>query len=285
MRITSFKSVSLFAVMGMSMAFLSTHAGATTIAHWRFEEGVAGSGATSSVLDSSGNGLHGTPLGGLTYTANTPGGTLPQTGDPNDLSLNFDGGGASRVFIADNPLFQLTESLTLEAYVNMSGPPSGRLAEILFRGDSRLGLDPYFLDIEANTLRFTVRDELGGQARVTATAPQLNQWVHIAAVLDDSTGAMGLYLDGILVDSIITNIRPFAVLNPSLNPGLSIGGYPATDYFGPFRGMIDEVRISDVALSPDQFLNAASAPVPEPATGVVLLMGVVGMALRKRMVN
>jgi hypothetical protein len=213
MRIMSFKSVSLLAVMGLSIAFLCTHAGATTIAHWRFEEGVSGSGATSSILDSSGNGLHGTPFGGLTYSGDTPNGTLPQTGAVNDSSLIFDGGTNTRIVVDDDSFFELTGSFTLEAYINLAAlPATGFQWQILFRGDSRGGLDPYYLDVWDGKVRFTINEEPSGGARVEAVAPVLNQWTHIAGVLDDTTGAMSLYFDGVLVDSIITSLRPFAPL-------------------------------------------------------------------------
>jgi len=48
-------------------------------------------------------------------------------------------------------------------------------------------------------------------------------------------------------------------------------------------GYIDEVRISDIALQPSQFLNADL--VPEPSSIVLSLVGVLGVALfawRKR---
>jgi len=278
-----FKNLTRSAVVGMSLALFATHASATTIAHWRFEEGPVGSGATGSVLDSSGNGLHGTPFGGLTYSAVRPNGVVPQTGAVNGSALAFDGGTTTRVVVDDDPLFELTGSFTLEAYINLAAlPATGFQWMILFRGDSRGGLDPYYLDVWDGEVRFTINEEPSGGARVAASAPTLNQWTHIAGVLDDSSGAMSLYFDGVLVDSITTSLRPFASLDPTQNPGLSIGGYP-DNHYGPFNGLIDEVRISDRALSPDEFLNAA--PVPEPASAVVLLMGVAGLALRKRRVK
>lgn len=281
MRITSFKHHIYSAVVGLAMALFASHVSATTIAHWRFEEGVAGNGPTTSIQDSSGNELHGTPSSGLSFTNNTPNSILPQTGESNNLAMNFNGANTTRVSIADDPLFQLTGSMTLEMYINMAALPRGsHNAELLFRGDSRIGYDPYVMHITNGRLQYLVSAADNRGAAVSTALPALNQWVHIAGVLDDATGSMSLYMDGVLVDSKVTDIRAFAALDPSLNAGLSIGGYPATDYIGPFNGMIDEVRISDMALSPDEFLNAA--PVPEPATAVVFLMGVAGMALRKR---
>ena len=73
-------------------------ASASTVAHWRFQEGPlganvpAGSGGEAefdnTVLDSSGNGNHLRTWAGFSsplYVSDVPFGTAPQTGDPNPL--------------------------------------------------------------------------------------------------------------------------------------------------------------------------------------------------------
>ena len=64
---------------------LTSPVAATTVAHWKFEEGQPGAVASGpdSILDSSGNDQHGTPIGGPIYTSVT---------NPNSIvGLQFDG--------------------------------------------------------------------------------------------------------------------------------------------------------------------------------------------------
>ena len=90
---------------------------AGTAAYWRFEEGKPGTVASGvdSILDSSGNGLHGTPVGHPIYRMVSN----PQS----TVGLEFNGADA-RVFIPDHVLLQLTESLTLEAYIEIHRIPT-----------------------------------------------------------------------------------------------------------------------------------------------------------------
>jgi hypothetical protein len=87
---------------------------------------------------------------------------------------------------------------------------------------------------------------------------------------------MDLYINGVLAKSTVTLIRPLGPLDPAYSPGLGIGNLQSSNldpfYSQHFDGMIDEVRISDVALTPDQFLN-----VPEPSTFLLLGIGAISL--------
>ena len=58
---------------------------------------------------------------------------------------------------------------------------------------------------------------------------------------------MRLYLDGNLVASTNTSLRPYGTLL-GLNPGLGIGNVQSANYAEYFKGFIDEVRVSDTAV-------------------------------------
>ena len=102
---------------------------------------------------------------------------------------------------------------------------------------------------------FHVEDAFYNIAAVVSPSPlHLNQPLHVAGTLDDATGAQKLFINGEEVASQVTNLRPFAVLDPSLKPGVGIGDLQSTLLPQFFDGIIDEVRISNIALTPSEFL-------------------------------
>ena len=145
------------------------------------------------------------------------------------------------------------------------------MGQILFRGDNRPGLDPYFLAFEGtgNKLVFGVTDANQNGATVEFSGVPFDQWLFVAGTLDDATGKMKLYVNGNLVDSITTSVRPLDALDPNWSPGLSIGCDQTGQYGEYFNGWIDEVRLSNAALDPSQFLM----PVPEPGSAAVFCLG------------
>jgi hypothetical protein len=253
-------------------------ANASTVAFYQFNEGTAGqpaSSANGAILDSSTDGYNATAVGGPLYTSNVPANPVPLTLQPNPTALSFNGT-SQRITISNGDAgLTLTHSLTLEAYIYvqplLNGNPDGN---IIFRGDDSAGFDPYRLAVEninsstaSLVFAVTADDPIHGQeiANVTTTVPN-NTWIHVAGTLDDATGNMDLYVNGTLQSSINTSIRPFELLFGA-NPGIGVGALQDGGEY--FHGMIDEVRISNTALTPSQFLDA-----PEPSS-----LGLLGAAL------
>jgi len=247
-------------------------ASASTVAYYRFEEGNAGATAagSGSIVDSSSNGLNGTPSGGPEYSSNRP-----STPFVNGLAMDF-GGVSQMVGIPDYPQLRLTSSLTVEAYVNVREVRAGYGQYIVIRGDDRNSLDPYTLQVQIvgnNPPQYTfgVTNSSDSAAAVGAPIPGMNEWHHVAGVLDDGTNELRIYVDGTLQASASANgVRPFETLDAGQTPGLGIGNVPDPNYprVSIFNGLIDEVRISDEALAPGQLLSN----VPEPGALSAVMM-------------
>lgn len=180
------------------------------------------------------------------------------------MALEFDG--TNRIFVPDAPEFEISESLSLEAMIRLDTymNANGTKQLIIFRGDNRGGLDPFQFDIrEDGHLRFIIRDVDNSSAIVVSpNAIPLNEMLHVAGTLDDATGDMKLFINGQLVDMLNTDRRPFAILDPTRNPGIGIGSrQDGGDDF--FHGLISDVRIHNSAIA-----------VPEPSVCFPLALAV-----------
>ena len=188
------------------------------VAAYSFNEG---SGTT--VADASGTGNSGT-IGSATWTgAGKYGGALA-----------FNGTNA-RVTIPDAPSLRLTGGMTLEAWVNPSAIPNA-WRDLVYKGD-----DNYYLSTSSSA---SSRPAAGGifsgsygETFGTSALP-LSTWTHLATTYDGST--LRLWVNGVQVSSKAQT----GTLKTSTNP-LSIGGDAIYGQY--FSGLIDEVRVYDVA--------------------------------------
>jgi outer membrane protein assembly factor BamB len=180
-------------------------------------------------------------------------------------AFSFDGVN-DRAQVADADSLKFTASMSIEGWIKVNGFPSGTNGvvhgEILFRGDDRGGLDPYSLSVEPNgTLNFLITPDNGPGVNLSAPIAT-GQWIHVAATLDDATGAMQLYENGALVAHLVTTARAFRDLDPGSNPSIGIGnhgGYPSTPHNLPFNGLIDELTVYDRALTSGEILGIYKA--------------------------
>ena len=203
------------------------------VAAYSFDEGTG-----TTATDISGNGNDGT-ISGASWTSAGKYGT----------ALSF-GGTGSYVTIPDSPSLHLTTAMTLEAWVNPSVVNSA-WRDVIYKGD-----DNYYL--EATSRRgaapggggtFGGTDDAGAYAS-TPLAP--NTWTHLAVTYDGAT--VNLYVNGVLVSSGAET----GDLLTSGNP-LQIGG--DSIYGQYFQGMIDEVRVYNVALTVDQIQSDMTTPI------------------------
>ena len=183
--------------------------GSGLVAVYGFEEG---SGATAA--DSSGAGNTGT-IAGATWTASGRFGN----------ALSFDGS-TSRVTIADSPSLDLTNALTLEAWVLPTATP------VWWHALIAKDVDRYYLAASDNQNRPAIGGTFGSTNQNVSAGGSLpvNVWTHLAATYDRTT--IRLYANGV---EVATGSQTAAV--STSNAALNIG---ANVYGEHFAGLIDE---------------------------------------------
>jgi hypothetical protein len=203
------------------------------VAAYSFNEGMG-----TTVADASGNGNNGT-INGATWTSAGRYG--------NALSFS---GIRTRVTIPDSASLDLTTGMTLEAWVNPSTVNSA-WRDVIYKGD-----DNYYLEA---TSSHNATPGGGGtfngadNAATFGTAPlAANTWTHLAVTYDGAT--VRLYVNGAQLASgaqtgnILTSANALQIGSDNL-----YGQY--------FQGMIDEVRVYNVALTAAQIQSDMNTPV------------------------
>jgi hypothetical protein len=278
------------------MSLVGQSVQAETEAYWRHEEGVNGgfiAAGAGTVLDSSGNGNHMRtfdPAGtSATYSASVSPLAL-RSGLANTLSLNFGPGGDNGGLDDDNYSEgaaingQSFTAITAELAFNMNaiggfqalfgkdGKPTASVVpplKVLVRGDD-------FPDAIPNQLFVEWIDGDGDVHFVTSRSTiTAGNWNHMAFVLTGTTAELHLADESgnyQLVDSISGDFAGAGgevIFNDNTNFSVGRGMFNngVADWSD---ALIDEVRISDVALTRDEFLF-----IPEPAS---LLLAFIGSA-------
>ena len=204
------------------VADLYNEASGGPIAHWKFDDG------TGVIAIDSVGGHDGTLVNSPSWV----------TGHLDD-ALSFDGSNdAVRVPHADT--LSITETMTFTAWVNASSFGS-TYQTILAKDGGGSGSNYWF-----GTWRqlFVFGFFSGGLFREVFNPTlelQPNNWYHLAATFDSTTGDTNLYVDGVLVQNGTLAFDPTAV-----SADLGIGRSPDGERW---RGVLDDVRIYDELLS------------------------------------
>ncbi len=167
-----------------------------------------------------------------------------------DYALKFNGS-SNYVKIPSSPSLDIRGSLTLSAWVKNDGDND---AHIIWRGDNQLGKDPYMIYVANNRMVFGL-DPGEGIVTYTAKSREIldNNWHLWTATYDSRAKTMGLYKDGQLES---TAEAPVGFKYDTSKMWNTIG---AIDFgnWQHFKGTIDEVRIWNRSLTPQEIQQAA----------------------------
>lgn len=242
-------------------------ASAVPIMYLRFEEG-----SGTYLVDSVTNTVVGTS--NAAYSTNVPVNPIPQTGQPNAYSLQFNGNAVATITGAPFLFNSGFGNGTLEFWVDAPNQPNTR--SIFWTRPDTSDTNRFNLYLSpGGWLGFDYRTPLGDLHTLlpgdgTFTIP-LDTWTFVAITRTGNT--YQFYEDGSLVYTSVDS-------NPDLptSTAWTIAGRPIPGQSSSpdFVGSVDEVRFSNTALSPSQFLDAPQA-TPEPSC--LVLWGVGGVVL------
>jgi hypothetical protein len=243
-------------IVAIALSFSSADAG--TIGYYRFESGPAGA-TGMTIVDSSGNNNDGTIFAGsAVYSSNVPVALIPQTGQANTMSLDLTTGDAA-FFNYEFP-FQTLTNATVELWINPStASPSGDYDFFwTTTGSGDLNRFNFHFDPGPEQVCLDYREpnstihSLGCSG---ANSVPLNQWTYVAFVKQGNV--YSIYLNNSVtgnVTNLTSQVTDSAPNLPNSTAWTLNGRAFVQPAFGQYAGLIDEIRLSDTALTADQFL-------------------------------
>jgi len=238
------KSLILFSTvltLTFFVAFISTGIAEQPIVYYQFDE------LDDVVSDASGNGNDGTIKGGIELSND---GKIGK-------SFQFNGTDA---YVELERVVQ--DNFTLMAWIKADEPGIQANNEAyggsgLIWSDVSGVADDFVLAVLGKKLSFFIGD--ANPSITSAKDVVTGSWVHVAAVRDASGGEIALYIDG---EQDVA--APGYDASVDDNPIIDIGSNVLDSRY--YKGLIDEVKIFDVALTGDE-IQQASSPAPVESTG------------------
>jgi len=212
-------------------------------AHWRLDEEEGEYSRVFIANDSSAYVNYGVVSGNGQWTPGARGN-----------ALTFPGGTEDHVEIKHSESLEIGETLTVALWLYLERDPSAAdQMDVLLGPSYRLSVDG------GNKIRFSIHDldvmekDAGGWSTLESTSSILNgQWVHVAASYDYSSQEMRVYVDGAL-----DNVRNVS-LDPTTCGVRGLEPLPGPCYLSsashPYHGILDDVRVYSVTLSPAEVL-------------------------------
>ncbi len=211
------------------------------VGYWPFD---------GDLLDQGGNGDNGTNYGATFST-----GKIKQ-----GLTL----GSSKYVEVPDSPSLDITDKITLEAWVYPTAwTPTYENSILTKAGDGDYGVWNLHYKTTSKGFRFELNNGTTRTLFETTPSTALNAWYHVVGVYDGSE--MKLYVNGVLKGSLATSGN-IATNNSPLRIGKQFWWGSIYSYWS---GKIDEVKIYNRALDATEVLehyndvNSSGSAVPE----------------------
>jgi len=214
------------------------------MAWWTF-----GQASNEMILDSSGNDLHGRPMGDahVTKDAERPGQVLCLDGD------------GDWVDCGNNATLDIVSEITVACWMKATSNKYG--AAILCSGDNAWLLDRYLASdhLEFSCVGVTISNSMSGSL-IGQTDVNDNRWHHVAGVYDGT--AMRLYIDGKLDISSEASGR---IKGASSRVLIGENDVETTVYGRErsFQGLIDDVRIYNYAITEAEIMGLYAGREPQ----------------------
>lgn len=226
------------------------------VAHWQFEE------SAGAILDSSGNGYDGVPVGGITQ------GVTGHRG----YGIQFDG--VDDYFYAASAVLNSVPVGTFEAWVKPD-PSAINPGPLVSKGDRWLTDFMIWAGYGSTTVTMGQVYTEGSLYWNTAFVVPFGEWTHVAMTWDGSFWR--LYMNGSLLYDTVGLASPLVSDNVT-----KIGHHTTTHVPTYFTGLMDDVRISNRALSSSEFLCARVPESLDGFTSAVALLGLLALDVRGR---
>ncbi|MFZ2026353.1 MAG: LamG domain-containing protein [Microgenomates group bacterium] len=226
-------------------------ADANTVGLWHMNE------ASGNVLDSSGNGITGTPTG-TTVVAGKMG---------NGRSFN---GTTNYIEFGDVTILDQALQGTISVWIKPNSlPTASDYNSIIAKADFAAAGNAFFIRLGgAEGIRFAVRDAASNQINCdTITFPPVGEWTLVTGVFTNNQCHV-YFNDDLKVSSSVTSFTGIQNTTTTLRIGSS--NY-ASELF--FDGLIDEVRISNIARSLEDIKASASRRPNATYTSPVIDLG------------
>lgn len=216
---------------------VSNTGGGGLVGAWSFNEGT---GATAN--DTSGNANHGSIFQATWYTTGKFG-----------KALAFDGSN-DMVTVNDTPSLDLTNKMTLEAWVRPTATSGWRTILMKENGTNELSYGMYARESTNRPSGWLRVNPTSGSSQSVGATPALatNTWSHMALTYDGS--AMRLYVNGTLRASKNQTGNMYTSSSPLRFGGNAVWG----EYFA---GQLDEIRIYNRALSQPEIQTDMNQPL------------------------